>query len=219
MHLCTQRSRTKPTVPTQCRPVIYSKQYNFKIKFAGAGSKSRSRDVAWEGQTVVSLRPDPTLHLQTAKALWRVSRTNKHTHRTNTHAKLDPGRNKSGSVWCTPQVGFLDVKHGVMCFNEQAPTITLINTIDHVINRTIPPSDWRWMDRDLIVGWEKSQAEISWGCRGPHTNFKGEAQVCVCVWGVAAWPAGKECPSAHWRPETPSGSCCLHSEAAAEGLR
>lgn len=143
MHLCTQKSQTKLTVPTQCRPVIYSKQYNFKIKLIGACSKSRSRDVAWEGQTVVSLRPDPTLHLralwQTAKPLWRLSRTNKHTHRTNTHAKIDPGRNKSGSVWCTPQMGFLDVEHGVLCFNEQAPTITLINAIDHVITHMIPP--------------------------------------------------------------------------------
>lgn len=41
------------------------------------------------------------------------------------------------------------------------------------------------------MGREKSQAEISWGCGGPHTNFKGETEVCVLGGGVAAWPAGK----------------------------
>lgn len=53
------------------------------------------------------------------------------------------------------------------------------------------------------MGREKSQAEISWGCGGPHTNFKGETEVCVLGGGgVAAWPAGKEWPSALWSPET-----------------
>lgn len=73
----------------------------------------------------------------------------------------------------------------------------LLNVGDHVIDHMIPPpplpcdvrSSWRWMDRGDIVGREKSQAEISWGCGGPHTNFKGETEVCVGRGGssMACW--------------------------------